>query len=353
MAAPVRFAIVGCGAISKKHVEAIKATEGAELAGVCDLDAAAAERTGKEAGVPWSTDVDAFAAKHDFDVFDILTPSGSHAQTVLPLVKHRKHFVVEKPLALRLSEADALIRACDENGLKLFVIQQNRFNKPIQALKRAMDSGRFGKPVLGTVRVRWKRDQAYYDQKSWRGTWAYDGGVLTNQASHHIDMLTWLMGDVESVSAMAATQLVNIEVEDTAVATLRFTNGALGIIEATTATRPKDIEGSISVLCEKASVEIGGFAMDELKIWNVAEPTEEDKTIFETAGKNPPARSWNHAQNLADIVEAIKNKRRGLIEGIEGRRSLELIFALYESIETEQVVPIRFRPRRARLGLPA
>jgi predicted dehydrogenase len=352
VSAPIRFVIVGCGAISKKHIEAIKATPDAELAGVVDLDAAAAERAGKEAGVPWFTDPDKAAAEIPFEIFDVLTPSGAHAASVLPLVKHGKHFVVEKPMALRLEEADALIRACDENGLKLFVVQQNRFNKPIQALKKALDSGRFGKPVLGTVRVRWRRDQAYYDQKSWRGTWESDGGVLTNQASHHIDMLTWLMGDVESVSAMAATQLVNIEVEDTAVATVRFTSGALGVIEATTAARPKDIEGSISVLCEKASVEIGGFAMDELKVWNVAEPTPEDEKVFEENARNPAgSRSWNHAQNIADIVDAVRTGRRGLIEGIEGRRSLELIFALYESIETGVSVPVRFTPRRARLGL--
>lgn len=352
MSDPVRFVIIGCGAISKKHIEAIRATPGADLVGVVDLDAGAAERAGTEAGVPWFTDPHKAAAELKFEVFDVLTPSGAHVASVLPLVKHGKHFVVEKPMALRLEEADELIRACDENGLKLFVIKQNRFNKPIQALKKALDSGRFGKPVLGTIRVRWRRDQAYYDQKDWRGTWEFDGGVLTNQASHHIDMLTWLMGDVESVSAMAATQLVDIEVEDTAVATIRFTNGALGVIECTTAARPKDIEGSISVLCEKATVEIGGFAMDELKIWNVAEPTEEDARMFEDNARNPPGnRSWNHAQNMADIVDAVRTGRRGLIEGMEGRRSLELIFALYESIETGINVPVRFKPKRARLGL--
>ena len=165
----------------------------------------------------------------------VLTPSGMHPAHVIACAKAGKHVVVEKPMALRLQDADDMIRACDEAGVKLFVVKQNRFNVPVVKAREALEAGRFGRLVLGTVRVRWCRDQAYYDQDAWRGTWAYDGGVLSNQASHHVDMLEWFFGDVVSVHARAVTALVKIEAEDTAVATLKFRNGALGIIEATTA----------------------------------------------------------------------------------------------------------------------
>ena len=163
--------------------------------------------------------------------------------------------MVEKPMALTLDDADSMIEACDNHGVKLFIVKQNRFNVPVVQLRKALEDGRFGKLIMGTVRVRWCRPQAYYDQDSWRGTWAYDGGVLTNQASHHIDLLEWMLGDVESVFAKSKTALVDIEAEDTAVVILKFRNGALGVIEATTAIRPKDLEGSLSVLGEKGSVE--------------------------------------------------------------------------------------------------
>ena len=161
-----------------------------------------------------------------------------------------------------------MIEACDKHGVKLFVVKQNRFNVPVVQLRKALDQGRFGKLIMGTVRVRWCRPQAYYDQDSWRGTWAYDGGVLTNQASHHVDLLEWMMGDVESVFAKSKHALADIEAEDTAVVILKFRNGALGVIEATTAIRPKDLEGSISILGETGSVEVGGFAVNEMKTWN-------------------------------------------------------------------------------------
>src|SRR5205814_6206791 len=162
--------------------------------------------------------------------------------------QYKKHIMVEKPMALTLTDADRMIAACDQAGIKLFVVKQNRFNVPVMKLREALEAGRFGRLVLGTVRVRWCRTQAYYDQDAWRGTWALDGGVLSNQASHHIDVLEWMMGDVDSVFAKSTTALVKIEAEDTAVVVLKFKSGALGVIEATTAARPRDLEGSVSIL---------------------------------------------------------------------------------------------------------
>ena len=178
-------------------------------------------------------------------------------------------------MALRLEDADRMIEACDMHGVKLFVVHQNRYNPPIVKAREALDHGRLGRLALGTVRLRWTRDQAYYDSESWRGTWQHDGGVFMNQAAHHIDMLTWFFGPVESVRAMAATRLVTIECEDTGVAVVRFESGALGVIEATTAARPKDLEGSLSILGEKGSVVIGGFFMNDLVTWNFADTQAE------------------------------------------------------------------------------
>jgi len=347
----IKFALIGCGAISRKHLISISRIPDAELTAVCDLDEKLAKKVGEEYKVPYYSDFHKMAEKEDIDVFSILTPSGSHAQIILELVKYKKHFVVEKPLALRLEDADKIIEECDRNGVKIFVVKQNRFNLPIKKLREAIEQGRFGKLVLGTVRVRWCRTQEYYDSKPWRGTWAYDGGVLTNQASHHIDMLIWMMGEVESVMAMTSTRLVNIEAEDTGVVILRFKNGALGIIEATTATRPHDLEGSISILGEKGAVEIGGFYMNQLRVWNFVDEKPEDRDVFEKYGRNPDIFAWNHTEFLKDVVESIKENRKGLIDGLEGRKSLELISAIYESAETGKEIFLRFKPRKCRLGV--
>lgn len=241
----LKFALIGCGRIAKRHAELLGRGQiaGARLVALCDVVEERARSFGEAFNVPWYRDMHEMMQREDIDVVSILTPSGLHAEHLLAIAPYRKHVVVEKPMALSLDDADAMIRACDENGIRMFVVKQNRFNVPVQKLWEARCAGRFGKLVLGTVRVRWCRTQAYYDQDAWRGTWALDGGVLANQASHHIDLLEWMMGKVDSVFAKAKTALVNIEAEDTAVVVLNFASGALGIIEATTAARPKDLEG--------------------------------------------------------------------------------------------------------------
>jgi len=346
----VRFALIGCGSIIRKHLESLKRINSAVVTAVCDIDKRAARRIADEYSLPYYCDPHEMAIREQIDVFSVLTPSGTHAQIIMDLVKYHRHFVVEKPMALKIEDADRIIHACDEEGLKIFVVQQNRFNLPIRKLKEAIIKGRFGKMVLGTVRVRWCRDQSYYDANPWRGSWAQDGGVFANQASHHIDMLVWMMGDVESVMTMTGTRLANIEAEDTGVAIIRFYNGAFGIIEATTATRPRDLEGSISILGEKGSVEIGGFFMNDLKTWQFQDPLPEDEEIRERWCKNPDVFAWNHTEYLKDVILSLQTNKRGLVEGLEGRKSLEMINALYESAETGREVSLRFRPRFCKLG---
>jgi predicted dehydrogenase len=347
----IRFAIVGCGRIAPRHAESLQRLEEATLVAAVDSDPAK---------------VDAFAAKHgirafhsiadllnwgEFDVANVCTPSGMHAVHSIQILNARKHVVVEKPMALRLEDADAMIRASKEADCKLFVVKQNRFNLPVIALRKALEAGRFGKLTMGTIRVRWSRDQSYYNQASWRGTWALDGGVFSNQASHHIDLLEWCMGEVETVFAKTTRHLVNIECEDTGIAVLKFKNGALGIIEATTATRPKDLEGSLSLMGEKGSVEISGFAVNKIRHFNFVSPSDEDAEIMTRFSENPPnVYGYGHVAYLQNVIDALKSRAKPLVDGMEGRKSLELIHALYLSAETGKEIHVPTNHQQSRLG---
>jgi UDP-N-acetyl-2-amino-2-deoxyglucuronate dehydrogenase len=351
----LKFGLVGCGRIVRKHAEALTSTlkEKAKLAAVCDIKPERAKSVGEKYQVPYFTSYDEMLKSIEVDVIIVLTESGNHARHTIDIVnKYRKHMVVEKPMALLLDDADQMIRVCDEAGVKLFVVKQNRYNLPVIKLRQALEAGRFGKLVMGSVRVRWSRTQEYYDQDAWRGTWAMDGGVFANQASHHIDLLEWMLGTPVSVFARSATQLVNIETEDTGLAIITFENGALGVVEATTATRPKDLEGSLSILGEKGTVEIGGFAVNEMKIWNFQDQQAEDADVLKTYRQNPSdVYGFGHIKYLENVIDSINKKELALVDGLEGRKSLELISAIYESIETGKEVHLRFRPSRCRLGL--
>jgi predicted dehydrogenase len=344
------FALIGCGRIAYKHIEAIKNIENADLVAVCDIKEERARNKGKENNVNWYTDYHKMLVNEDIDIVNILVESGKHAEVFRNIAHYKKNVIVEKPMALTLKDADDMIKIADKMGIKLFVVKQNRFNLPVQLLKRALDEGRFGKLILGTVRVRWHRDQSYYDQDYWRGTWKYDGGVFTNQASHHLDLLEWMMGDIESVFAKSDTFLHQIETEDTGVAIFRFVNGALGTFEATTCTNPVDLEGSISVLGENGTVEISGFAINEMKVWNFKDEKDYDKGVFDSSYKPKNVYGYGHELYLRNVINAIESNSTGLVEGIEGRKSLELINAIYESIETDKQIFLRFKPKKCKLG---
>lgn len=350
----IRFGLLGCGRIAKRHADLLGGghIEGATLAAVCDELPERANQFASRYGVKACYSVSDLVSRTDIDVISILTPSGLHAPHAILAAEAGKHVVVEKPMALRLEDADRMIQACDKAGVKLFVVKQNRFNVPVMKAREALLEGRFGRLILGTVRVRWSRNQAYYDQDKWRGTWAYDGGVLSNQASHHVDMLEWFFGDVVSVHARAVTALVKIEAEDTAIATLKFRNGALGIIEATTAVRPIDLEGSLSILGEMGTVEIAGFAVNQIRHWRFVEELPSDKDVMDKFSVNPPnVYGFGHQAYYQHVIDCLVNQRSALVDGLEGRKSLELISALYESIETGAEVPLRFTPRLGRLGV--
>lgn len=352
----VNFALLGCGRIARKHAEILSGgfLKDGNLVAVCDVKGDRAQAFGQKYSVPFFTDMHLMMeTMKEIDVISVLTESGVHAANVLELVKYGKHFMVEKPMALRVRDADRMIESCDRAGVKLFVVKQNRYNLAVQRVRKALENGRFGKMVMGSVRVRWCRTQEYYDQDPWRGTWALDGGVFSNQASHHVDLLEWMLGEPVSVFAKSRTALVNIETEDTGIAILKFENGALGLVEATTAARPKDLEGSLSLLGENGTVVIGGFAVNQIVTWDFKDILPGDENVFSETAQNPPnVYGFGHISYLENVVDCIANGTRALVDGLEGRRSLELISAIYESIETGFEVPLRFQPKRCRLGMP-
>ena len=349
----IKIALVGCGRIAERHSQLLgtKIIKNASLVAVCDIKIEKAKKIGKKFNIPFYNDMDEMMQSQSIDVVSVLTESGFHAKHVINLAKYKRHIIVEKPMALTLDDADLMIKACETNGIKLFVVKQNRFNVPVIKLREAYESGRFGKLVLGTVRVRWARSQAYYDQDAWRGTWLLDGGVLTNQASHHIDMLMWFMGDVESVFAKSNTSMVDIEAEDTAVVVLKFKNNALGLIEATTATRPHDLEGSISILGEKGSVVISGFAVNKIQTWAFEKSSKEDENVLDQYSVNPPnVYGFGHKEFYNNVIDTIIDNKTQLVDGYTGRKSLELITAIYQSIETGKEIFLNKKPRKTKLG---
>ncbi len=348
-----KIALLGCGRISGKHIDAINSLDNAKIVAVCDIIEEKAKKTGKKLGVPFYTDYDEMLKNEEIDIVNILTPSGFHAKHTIDIVKkYKKNIICEKPLALKLEDADEMIKTCDAFGVRLFVVKQNRYNLPVQKLRKAVENNEFGKIFMGTIRVRWCRTQEYYNQDSWRGTWEFDGGVITNQASHHIDLLIWMLGEPISVMAKNATFGSDIEVDDTAVAILKFKSGALGIIEATTATRPTDLEGSISILGEKGSVVIEGFAVNKMKTWNFANLSkEESEQIIKKYSEIPPnVYGFGHKRFIENAINCLENNTHALVDGLEGRKTIELINAIYESVETGKEVFLRFEPHFSKLG---
>jgi UDP-N-acetyl-2-amino-2-deoxyglucuronate dehydrogenase len=345
-----RVGLVGCGRISKNHFDAIRKVDGLSLAAVCDTDAERARRAGEEQGVPaYRTIDDMLRASDDeapFDIVAVCTPSGLHSAHGAAAARAGKHVVTEKPMAISLTQADELVHACDEAGVQLFVVKQNRLNPPIQLLKRAVDKGRFGRIYMANVTVRWQRPQDYYDAEPWRGTWEFDGGAIMNQASHYVDLIQWLVGPVESVLAKTATQARRIEAEDSGVGLVKFRSGALGVIEVNVLTYPKNLEGSITVLGEKGSVKIGGTAVNRVEHWLFADYDDDDKLV-DAANTNPPnVYGYGHEGYYRNVLAVLRGEAKPETDGRAGRKSLELILGLYESAKSGREVPIPLRTAR-------
>lgn len=345
----VGFGIIGCGMIANFHARAIKDVRGAKLEACYDTFSSSADRLAASTGCRAYHKLDEMLADPKVDVVTIGTPSGAHLEPALAAAKAGKHVIVEKPLEITLKRCDQIIEACRKNKVKLSTIFPSRFHDSSRELKRAIDAGRFGRLTMGDSYVKWFRSQAYYDSGAWRGTWELDGGgALMNQAIHSVDLLTWFMGPVVEIRALAGTLAhERIAVEDTAVASLRFENGALGVIEASTAVYPgylKRIEISGSE---------GSAAMEEEDIvrWDFAKPDKRrDAAIVEEMSKrkstgggasDPSAIGHHgHMKQFRDVVEAIQRNREPAIDGNEGRRSVEIILGIYKSAETGKPVQL-------------
>lgn len=335
-----RVALVGCGRISTNHFEAISRVDGLQLVGVADVVPERARAAGEANGVPYFTSLDAMLATVDCDVVAVTTPSGLHPEHGVAAARAGKHVVSEKPMAITLEGADALIAACRDAGVRLFVVKQNRLNPTIALVRRAVDKGRFGRIHAVNATVRWARPQSYYDQAPWRGTWAMDGGAFMNQASHYVDLVQWLGGPVDSVAAITATQARKIEAEDSGAAVLRFRNGAIGVIEVTMLTYPRNLEGSITILGDTGSVKIGGTAVNRVDTWLFAEYDDDDKLV-EGAATNPPTvYGFGHEGYYRNVLAVLRGEAEPDTDGLEGRKSLELIVSIYESARTGQRVAL-------------
>lgn len=334
----LRFGLIGCGRVAPRHAESVTQLADAALVAVADVRASRAERFAKEyRAVPY-TDYRRLLERADVDVVSICTPSGLHAGMAIAAMQAGKHVVVEKPMALSLADADAMLRAADETGRKLCVVLQNRYNPPMQDLRRVVDSGRLGRLLLGSATVRWYRPQEYYEDE-WHGTWAMDGGALMNQSIHHIDALQWLMGAPASVFAYTATLAHRMEAEDAGVAVIRFRNGALGTVEGSTITYPENLEGSVAIFGERGSLKVGGTALNRKTIWKIEGELEHEKELL-TRDQLDPASVYgtSHSAVIADMIAAVREDRPPKTNGLEARRSVALVLAIYESARTGRPV---------------
>ena len=342
---PVRIALVGCGRISRNHLEAIAKVQELELVSVCDVMIDRAREAGAAYGVPAFASLDEMLATVPSHVVTVCTPSGLHPAHGIVAAQAGRHVVTEKPMAISLEGADRLVQACDAAGVHLFVVKQNRLNPPIQLLKRAVEKGRFGRIFMANVTVRWTRPQDYYDQESWRGTWEFDGGAIMNQASHYVDLMQWIVGPVESVMAKTATQARRIEAEDSGVAILKFRSGALGVIEVNVLTYPRNLEGSITILGEKGSVKVGGTAVNKVEHWSFETYDDDDKLVEASNTSPPTVYGFGHEGYYRNLLPVLRGLSTPDTDGRAGRKSLELILGIYESAKTGREMPIPLRSR--------
>lgn len=344
----LRFAIIGCGRISYKHVEALyENREEAVLVATCDvvLERAEAKRAEylekvKDAKVNVYTDYVEMLEKEDIDVVTIATESGYHAEIAIKAMSMGKNAIVEKPMALSIDDAKEMIKVAHENNVKLCISHQNRFNKPIQKLRSAIEENRFGKLVNGTARILWNRSMPYYEQAPWRGTWAQDGGTLMNQCIHNIDLLQWMMGgEIERVYAECDTFLRDIEAEDFGAIVIRFKNGAIGIVEGSACVYPKNLEETLSIFGENGAVVIGGLAVNELKTWRF-DGDDEEKIKSELQVEIDNVYGKGHTPLFKDVIDAINEDREPLVSGEEGIKAMSIILAAYKSRKTG--LPVQF-----------
>lgn len=328
----VRFALVGCGRIAKNHFDAMKHhADRCEIVGVCDIDPGALSNAVATTGATPYTSLTAMLADCDADAFILTTPSGLHPDQAVEIAEAGRHVITEKPMATRWEDGKRMVAACDAAGVRLFVVKQNRRNVTLQLLKKAVEEKRFGRIYMVNLNVFWTRPQEYYDSAKWRGTWEFDGGAFMNQASHYVDLLDWIIGPIESLHAYTATLARDIEVEDTGVISLRWRNGALGSMNVTMLTYPKNLEGSITILGEHGTVRIGGVAVNEIQEWKFAEPHADDDKIHSASYETTSVYGFGHPLYYDNVINVLRGEAEPETDGREGLKSLEVLIATYLS----------------------
>ncbi len=328
----IRFALVGCGRIAKNHFGALKKhSDRADLVGVCDIDPKALDAATIETGAKPYTNLSSLLEGSDADMVILATPSGLHSGQTVMIASSGRHVMTEKPMATRWHDGLRMVKACDDANVRLFVVKQNRRNATLQLLKRAVEQGRFGRIYMVNMNVFWTRPQEYYESAAWRGTWEFDGGAFMNQASHYVDLLDWLIGPVESVQAYTGTLARNVEVEDSGVMSVKWRSGALGSMNVTMLTYPKNLEGSITIIGEKGTVRVGGVAVNEIQHWEFSEPHEDDEKVKQAGYETTSVYGFGHPLYYDNVINVLRGEAAPETDGREGLKSLEIIIAAYLS----------------------
>ncbi len=328
----MRFAVVGCGRIARTHFAALQQHAArAELVAVCDNHAGRLAEACAATGVPGFASLEELLAASDAEVIVLATPSGLHSRQAIRVARAGRHVVSEKPMATKWDEGVAMVQACRDAGVKLFVVKQNRLNATVQRVKRAVEQGRFGRLAMANVNVFWTRPQSYYDAAPWRGRWDMDGGAFMNQASHYVDMLDWLVGPVDNIHAYTATLARDIEAEDTGVMSLRLRNGALASINVTMLTHRQNFEGSLTLLGERGTVRVGGVAVNTIEHWEFDAPHEDDASIASANYGVESVYGPGHPLYYDNVINTLHGSADAAVDGYEGLRSLEVLIAAYRS----------------------
>lgn len=336
----IRLAIAGCGRISSNHLNSVDVhKDEIELVGICDTDKLVLDSMTGKYEVAGYLRFEDMLREIKPDIVALCTPSGIHPEQAIIAASHHVNVMTEKPMATRWQDGVRMVKACDENNVRLFVVKQNRRNTTLQLLKRAIDEKRFGKIHLVHINVFWSRPQSYYDQAYWRGTWEFDGGAFMNQASHYVDLLDWLIGPVEKVQALMSTTR-DIEVEDTGVLNIKWRNGALGSMSVTMLTYPKNLEGSITILGEKGTVRIGGVAVNEIQLWEFDEQRDYDNDLSSANYQTTSIYGFGHPLYYKNVIDVLRGRAEPETDGREGLKSLELLIAAYLSARDGRTVSL-------------
>ena len=343
----MKYALIGCGRISSNHVVSA-INNGLEIVAFCDIIRANAEdkiikHDLQNKNIAIYEDYKRMLEIEKPELVAIATESGKHAAIALDCIAAGCNVIIEKPIALSLSDADQIVRAGKEKGVKVCACHQNRFNKSIVEIRKALDKNRFGKLLYGTAHIRWTRDHEYYDRASWRGTWEQDGGALMNQCIHDIDLLRWMMGDEIDIVYGMTDRLIHpyIQAEDLGIALVKFKNGAYGIIEGTTDIYPKNLEETLYIFGDKGTVKAGGESVNIIEEWNFSDYFGDSEQVKRECSENPPnVYGFGHTKLYRNVIAAIEGKEELVVDGEAGRRALELVLAIYKSAATG--LPVKF-----------